>query len=161
MRKCDTNASLGFMSVSSALFEFKNCIRVYRRRRSSRRMFRCIRAVQCMRERDPGKERKRKKRVTPVRWSGLISEISSAKKFRRVHSSSSSLPPLQMHMNAPVFLCLPPSRLSNPFSLHRPRGNLRALLTSAIIVLAAASHFYFYLYLRDTARAFNNRREKV
>lgn len=93
------------------------------------------------------KERKKKKkRVTPVRWSGLISEISSAKKFRKVRSLLS--------LHASVFLCFPPFPLPSPFpSLHRPRGNLRALLTSAIIVLAVASHSFIFIFTFEIPRS--------
>lgn len=102
------------------------------------------------------------KNKSPVRWSGLISEISSAKEFcssrlsfLRYSSLSLSLPPYKYTLVPYPFLLF--------LSFHRPRGNLRALLTSAIIVLTAASRFIF-IFIFQIPRFcahFNNRREEV
>lgn len=156
MRKRDTDVSLGF---NVGLFRVFPSYRVHTGGEEA--LAECpdayarLNACVCCAS-DPGKERKKgKKIVIPVRWSGLISEISSVKKSRRVGSplllSLSLSLSSQMHMHASILLRVPPSRLYPPFpSFYRPRGNRQALLTFAIIVLAAASHFYFYLYLRDT-----------
>lgn len=144
----------------------------------------CPRVEMHVRESPRGKKKRGKKRKSPVRWSGLISEISSTKKFR-------SLPPAPLFLSLPLFPSLRPRRGINaymspssslsasssgfsssssssssssppPFSpsFRRPRGNLQALLTSAIIVLAAASPFFF-IFTFEIPRALNNRREKV
>lgn len=161
MRKCDTDVSLGF---NVGLFRVSPSYRVHIREEKelSRNVPMHTRGVECMcvcvaRATRGKKERRKKKIVIPVRWSGLISEISSVKKFRRVRSpllsfSLSISLSSQMHMHASILLRVPPSPLIYPPfpPFYRPRGNRQALLTFAIIVLAAASHFYFYLYLRDT-----------
>lgn len=95
-----------------------------------------LHTCECICSRKKEKEEEKKKE-SPVRWSGLISEISTAKR--------SLLLPLSLSLS--WHKCIHASPFPSPLfpSLHRPRGNLQALLTSAIIVLArAASHFYFY-----------------
>lgn len=106
--------------------------------------------------------RKEKKEKSPVRWSGLISEISTEEKF--FYSSLFSLSPLLhkcIHVCLPLSLFLPCSLLPlvflAPSATRESPGfiNVRHYRFSR-----AASHFYFYLQLRDSA--FDNRgREKV
>lgn len=119
----------------------------------------------CMRERSGERKKEGKKRVIPVRWSGLISEISSAKKFRRVHFSLSlsfsSVNACTFSLSFSLSACfLPPT--SFPFSLA-PSATRESpsFINVRHYRFSRGIAFLFLSLPRDTACAFNNHREKV
>lgn len=103
-----------------------------------------------------------KKEKSPVRWSGLISEIRTEEKF--FYSSLFSLSPLLhkcIHVCLPLSLFLPCSLLPLVFlASSATRESPGFINVRHYRFSRAASHFYFYLQLRDNA--FDNRgREKI
>lgn len=98
-------------------------------------------------------KKKEKKKKSPVRWSGLISEITTARRSFTVYFSLFFLLYCGINAYMPPPFFFPPSPLPLFYPLHRPRGNLQALLTFAIIVSAARHRIFIFSFEIPRARS--------